>query len=525
MKSKISLSSIAIWIIFAAMLATMGSYHNWTRSKPGERGVIKWDVISYYGYLPATFIYGDVKLGFIADKDFANNGKFMYYRLENGNRLIQTSMGLSILYSPFFFTAHALAPLFGQASDGYSSIYQLFLALSSLFYVIIGLFFLKRILLRYFSKGATAISLLLVGLGTNLFFYTVHEGPMSHAYNFALITIFFYLIIRWYERPALKTAIWLGLTYGMIVLVRPSNIIAGVLFLFWGVSGWTSCRERIRFLTAHVSSILVMVFFFILPWIPQFIYWKAITGSFIYNSYGPSGSSFFLDSPHIREILFSYRKGWFVYTPVMLLATMGLAFLKGKLKQGSPGILIYLVLQVYLLSSWWSWWNGGSFGLRSFVDIYGVMALPLAALIEHLLKRGRTVALLAGALLTFLIYVNQYQTFQYTRGVIHYTGMTKEAYWLNFLKLKPSGAFWQMLSIPDSELARLGIYYDYHTGSDNSALKELEEARGMEQVRMEISGDRKLSRQIGKHAHRAELGYDEALEVVVSRVYNYKISH
>ncbi len=63
------LPGLALWFIFAAMLATMGPYHHWTRSKPNERGVIHWDVISYYSYLPATFIYGDVTLGFLDDKE------------------------------------------------------------------------------------------------------------------------------------------------------------------------------------------------------------------------------------------------------------------------------------------------------------------------------------------------------------------------------------------------------------------------------------------------------------------------
>ena len=62
--------------------------------------------------------------------------------------------------------------------------------LSSLFWVMMGLFVLRRLLLRYFTPSATAITLVLIGLGTNLFFYTVHEGPMSHGYNFALITFF-----------------------------------------------------------------------------------------------------------------------------------------------------------------------------------------------------------------------------------------------------------------------------------------------------------------------------------------------
>ncbi len=522
---RTSYPSIALWFILAVMLANMVAYHNWTRSKPNERGVIKWDVISYYAYLPATFIYGDVKLGFLDDKSFNNDSKFWPYRLDNGNLLIQTSMGLSILYSPFFFAAHALAPLFKQAPDGYSSIYQLFLALSSLFYVMMGLLILKRLLLRYFTHAGTAITLLLVGLGTNLFFYTVHFGPMSHGYNFALITLFLALIIRWYEKPVMKTTILLGLVYGLIVLVRPSNIIAGTLLLLWGVTGWASFRERMGFLVKNYLHLVVMLLFFILPWIPQFLYWKAVTGSFVFNSYGPSGSSFYLGSPHIFDVLFSYRKGWYLYTPVMLVATAGLFVLKGEARKGRFGITLYLILQIYLLASWWSWWNGGSFGHRSFIDIYGIMAIPLAAMMDTALRQRRKVAVAAMALMAFLLYMNQFQTFQYNKGYIHHTGMTKKAYWLNFLAFRGDGSCWNMLSLPDAELARLGIYYDYYTGTDNTPLKEMEEDEGMALVREEIKGDKKLQRQIYRHSKRTGQTPGEVQEMVVERVYEYKIAN
>ncbi|MGW8314977.1 MAG: hypothetical protein ACWGNV_05200, partial [Bacteroidales bacterium] len=218
---KRSLPQLAIVMVMAVLLGTMLSYHAWNRSKPNERGVIKWDVISYYSYLPAAFIYGDVTLGFLDDPAFNNDNKFWPYQLENGNRLIQTSMGLSILYAPFFFMAHALAPLFGQARDGFSNIYQFFLVFGTLFYVCIGLIFMRKILLRYFSQVATAVSLLVIPLGTNLFYYSVHEAAMPHAYNFALITLFRYLVIRWDEKPDFRHTVFLGLAYGLTVLVRP----------------------------------------------------------------------------------------------------------------------------------------------------------------------------------------------------------------------------------------------------------------------------------------------------------------
>ena len=37
------------------------NHHNYS----GDEGVIKWDVKSYYAYLPATFIYNDLSLDFI----------------------------------------------------------------------------------------------------------------------------------------------------------------------------------------------------------------------------------------------------------------------------------------------------------------------------------------------------------------------------------------------------------------------------------------------------------------------------
>ncbi|MCK4750261.1 MAG: hypothetical protein KAT15_24560 [Bacteroidales bacterium] len=524
MKKRLSIPKAVLWGIFLVLLAFQASYHPWTRSKPNERGVIKWDIVSYYAYLPATFIYGDVTLGFLDDEDFVNDNKFWINSLENGNKYILTTMGLSMLYSPFFFTAHLLAPLFGQTPDGYSSIYQLFLVLSSLFYVMIGLIFLKKILLRYFTPLATGISLVLVALGTNLFHYTVHEGPMSHAYNFALIIIFLYLVIRWHDQPIFKRAIWLGLVYGIIVLVRPSNIIVGTLLLFWGVTGIRALRDRFIFLFQRFPQLAVMLFFFVIPWIPQMIYWKAVSGSFLFNSYGPSGSSFYFGSPHIVDLLFSFRKGWYLYTPIMLVATVGLFFLDRKCKAGVWPISAYLVLQIYMLASWWSWWNGGSFGLRSFIDIYGIMALPLAALVDAALKARRPVAIATGTLLLFLLYMNQFQTVQYSKGVIHYTGMTREAYWLNFLSFNPDGAFWQMLSIPDAQLARLGISYTYYTGDDNAALKALEREDGLSLIRTEIEADRRIIKEIRKHAKRTGVKYADALEMAVERIYDYKAS-
>lgn len=81
-----------------------------------------------------------------------------------------------------------------------------------------------------------------------------------------------------------------------------------------------------------------------------------------------------------------------------------------------------------------------------------------------------------------------------------------------------------MLSIPDTKLARLGIYYDYHTGENLSPFKSMGTEEGMEIVRDEIENDKQIIRQIRKHGKRSEISYEEALDMVIDRVYEHKSS-
>ena len=141
-------------------------------------------------------------------------------------------MGMSILYSPFFFVAHAFALATDYPEDGFSEPYKVFLLLSAIFYLFIGLDFLRKILRHYqFSDSIIAIVILLLGLGTNLLCYSSQSGPMSHVYSFCLFAIFIYYTIKWYERQSAKNTLLLGISFGMITLVRPSNTVIIIFFL------------------------------------------------------------------------------------------------------------------------------------------------------------------------------------------------------------------------------------------------------------------------------------------------------
>lgn len=215
-------------------------------------------------------------------------------------------------------------------------------------------FIWKRILLRYFTPLVTAITLLLLGLDTNLYYYSTHKSAMSHTYNFVLITVFFHTLLRWYEKASWLRTFLLEMLFGLIVLIRPTNFLIFILFILWGVDSWTTFKERVRYFLRNVPKVLLMIFAFLLPWISQFLYWKMMTGQFLYYSYGAHWDRFYFDNPHIIESLFSYWKGWLLYNPLMIFAIIGLVPLKRVIRGAWLPIILYLVLLIYVMSCWWT---------------------------------------------------------------------------------------------------------------------------------------------------------------------------
>jgi hypothetical protein len=438
-KGKLVNTTIAcLLLIVISSIAIKANY-----SKPGK--VIEWDIISYYAYLPAVFIHHDLDFEFRV-KNIEKYGELIWpVRSPIGKNTIITSMGMSILYAPFFFLGHIFALLGPWEADGYSLPYRFALSFSVFFYLIPGFIFLAKILRRYFDEKVTAFTLIAVLLGTNLLYYATDEGPMSHAYNFALITLFIWATIKFYDKPGLTKIILTGALAGLITLVRPTNILVLLIFFLWDIRNWHELQQRFGFFLKRYYWILLMASAFILVWVPQMIYWHWATGQIFFFSYGLKHDRFYFDNPQIFNILLSYKKGWFVYTPIMLFAIAGLFTLPHKLKGLILPLTLLLILNIYILSSWSAWWFGGSFGLRAFIDIYGLMAIPLAAFLHYAFQQKKPRRLLLTGVLMLLILFNLFQTWQYRKGLIHYELMNKEAYWANFLRTSHGPGFWEAL--------------------------------------------------------------------------------
>ncbi|HEX8515134.1 MAG TPA: hypothetical protein VF868_02965 [Bacteroidia bacterium] len=453
---KIQLSGIAILIVALTCLILDYNFKNWQK----QDRVIEHDVHWYYSYLPAKFIYDDIKLE-KSDYRFDDN-YYLFWPVytTDGKKLIKTTMGLSVMYAPFFFTGHLAAKLLSYDLNGFSAPYKIALLISAIFYLCIGLHFIRKILFRlHLSDLTIAITILIVGLGTNLLCYSSLSAPMPHTYNFCLIAVFVYLTVVWHENPSGKLSIVIGIILGLITLIRPSNLIVSVFFLLYNVNSPESFKQKLSFFKKEYFILNLIFYCVALTWIPQCIYWNITTGNFLFYSYGDE--RFFFGSPHIVEGLFGFRKGWLIYTPIMGFALFGLFIKNRALQKFRTSIILFLILNIYIIFSWWCWWYGGTFGQRSMIDCYPILCIPLAFFVNFILRIPRKAFTVAFAVTClFLTWLNIFQTIQFEKQTLHWEGMTRELYFRQFGKLAKIDNYKDYLDLPNYDAAKKGSIND-----------------------------------------------------------------
>jgi len=417
--------------------------------KPWQRDghkIIQWDISIYYTYLPATFIYNDVALQEKWPVDLAEYDLWISRKFE-GKELLKMSSGMAYMYAPWFFVAHAITKInMPEMATGYSSPYQIALAFGAVFWATLGLYFLFLFLKRFVSATAAFIVLGLLLFGTNLFFYVFWDGAYSHAALFALVAIFLEMGERFSQKQNMKKALVLGCLAGLLVLIRPVLLIhvflLGAFYLY-------RLKGKIKLLHLGIAALAAFVI-----WLPQFFYWHYISGHWLYYSYGDEG--FFWNNPKIIEGLFSWRKGWFVYTPIMLIIFPGFWMLYKKQRQWFWLITPLFVIHLYVIFSWWCWWYGGSYSQRAMIEIYPLLALPIALLIQQILKLKWLFLVVSFSALTVLTAYNMFTTRQYQRSLIHYDAMTKEAYQAIFMQQWWPANYDDLIDPPDYEAAKKG---------------------------------------------------------------------
>jgi hypothetical protein len=403
--------------------------NNWNRC-------ISSDGKGYYAYLPAFFIYHDTQFDFVSsyeNKYYNPENRVNFLNKVNDKVVNKYWLGVALLMSPFFLIAHTLAHIFVLPADGYSLVYQVMIAMGACFYLLLGMFFLRKLLLnRGHNELIVTITLLSIVFATNLFYYTVAEPSISHVYSFSIICSFAYTAQKLAAHTRAKYFFLLCALLGIIVLIRPPNImiILSLPFIAGDYKNFKKVCAQIGAKGLTIGICLLMALISL-----QLIYYKLAAGQFVVYSYGKEHFNFM--SPQLSNFLFSYRRGLFVYAPVLFFALFGIVVLAKRSFYQAGALVLFLVIIVYVMSSWWMWYYGGGFGMRPMIDYFVFFAILLALLLEREFENKFSGIVTVIILLIFTA-TSQIQTYQKVNFIMPWDGINKEIYWKIFLKTDKS---------------------------------------------------------------------------------------
>jgi hypothetical protein len=428
-------------LLFFLFLVTLPLANPWVRG----------DGVGYYAYLRSALIDHDLRF----ENDFlAANESFVISHIDEQGRLLPRlytktgyvenhfSVGPAILWAPVMLAVHGtvlLADRFGAhvAPDGYSPPYLLGMAFTTACYGFLSLFLAFRIARKYFDGPWAFLATVGIWMASSLPIYMYFNPSWSHALSAFTVALFL-----WYwdrtrlQRTAGQWAL-LGLMAGLmgnvyypnaIMLIFPALEVVHLLFAKQRDPG----QIVVTIQKLAVSGGVFLAAFFA-SLFPTFLTRQIIYGSPFETGY-PAISTWNWTSPVLFKVLFSSNHGMFSWTPILILAVAGLAFLIRRDALLGAGSLLTFLAFYYLIASYPDWDGISSFGNRFFVSLTPIFILGLAALLGSFSSwMGKTTRAIAVScsVLALLVVWNAGFIFQWgthmvpARGEISWSAMVR----------------------------------------------------------------------------------------------------
>jgi hypothetical protein len=433
-----------LFIIFLFILLINILFRN------GEN-IIKSDGIGYYDYLPSLFIHHDlVRKDIPVSKDSVLYSRIssLRYKAYGEYKIDKYACGTAVLQLPFFIFPFLTTDLEGNNNDGYQPPFQKAVLYSAIFYLFLGIFFLKKLLELYnIKKSVTIFSQVLLVFATAVANYANFDAGFSHVYSLFAITAFLYFVKSFFRDRNLNHFIFACLFFGLIIILRQINILI-ILFIPFISGSLTSLKKGVTHLLQNPGILLGGIILISAVFFIQSLAWYLQVGKFFVYSYQGEGFDFL--HPHFIDILFSYTKGLFIYTPILFITLSGLIWFVFKRQYFLVLTwLSFFIVLTYVLSSWNPWDYAASYGSRPYIDYYTVFFIPFAVMLDEIPKRMKTAIIFISVL---TIPVNIIQAYQYEKYILHWSDMNKEKYWKVFLKTdkKYRGLLWKKSIDPNN---------------------------------------------------------------------------
>lgn len=298
------------------------------------------------------------------------------------------AVGPAILWSPFLIPTHlvvlGLSRLgFPLAADGHSWPYLAAMAGATVLYGFAGLCFSFGIARRFVEERWAFWATVGIWFGTSVPVYFYLLPAWSHAHS-----VFTNALFLWYwlkTRGTRTTGQWLtlGLLTGLMMDVYQVNVVLVFVVAYEALSAyaqvWSSRAGKSEMLAKAFRFHALYALGALLGYLPTLITRQIVFGSpFAVGPYTLRMWNW--TSPVLAQVLFSKDHGLFVFTPLVVLAIVGLFFLR-RLDRPLGTICIVITAVFYFLIACFPWWYGAvGFGNRFFVSLTPIFVLGLASL-------------------------------------------------------------------------------------------------------------------------------------------------
>ena len=371
------------------------------------------DEIQYFSYLRSLWFDHDVafenEYRHFYERGVASTDGFRATFLEpmtpTGKRENFATLGAALLWAPFYAVADVstrLARAAGSSpADGYSRHYIAAVAYGSAVYGFLAILLSIAAARRIAGDGIVAG--LSVWLGTPLLFYMYAAPPFSHACSAFAVALFVTVWLHAREQWTTRGLIALGATAALMTMVREQDVFftlgPAVDYALTlrervasGADGRSGCFPPQRGTGATSSAVPVKwvvpviagITTFIVVYSPQLFAYRSLNGRF-----GPSTlvtRKMTWTAPHAIDVLISVHHGFLIWTPLAVLAIVGLLLLARRryARRVAACMLLMLAFQVYISGSVQSWSVAGAFGQRRFVGATILLVVGLAGLWQSL---------------------------------------------------------------------------------------------------------------------------------------------
>lgn len=379
------------------------------------------------------------------------------------------AFGAPLLWAPFFILAHlwlGLLNVFGgdYPRNGFFNPYQRAIGLASLVYGFAALVMIYRLLSQYFSRRLSAASTIAITCGSFIVWYLVADNSMSHGASMFAVTLFLYMWHQTSGDGSVKRWALLGAAAGLMSMVRWQNVL---FVIFPAVEELGNVVARVRgaapagvptepdaddtratpdngWWALAAARYAAFAAVFLIVFSPQFAFWNVVRGSWFSPPTSAHGAE--LAAPAIGAVLFSTDRGLFSWTPVLLVAVLGLIPFTRRHRRFGGLLIAALALQVYINAT--VDWSGHGFGARRFANCALIFAIGLAALLSWMRRHP---ALAPALLVGTLVVTNVFFMAGMRAGDIPPTGTVRFADMVNATTARVGNPF----SLPMSALTAL----------------------------------------------------------------------